>query len=284
MAEYVSKYTGAEIDEAVGKALNGGAGGAGAVSPTASVTQTESGATITITDETGTTTATVNHGKDGKDGQDGYTPVKGVDYFDGKDGKDGADGKDGKDGADGKDGKDAALYLTETEFSALTAEEITDCYNGGIRMVFVEDDHENLVPKAIGENGAVYYGCGYMTGYRLNSSGGVTAADCAVVTGYIPYTQGAKIRIVGGCNTASQGGCYLAAYDANFNLLVIGYLDAVISNSGGASVCTEDNVYIYTINTATLSSSSYINAFKNAAYIRVSLVPCVGHTLSIHYE
>lgn len=90
-------------------------------SPTAKVTQTTDGATITITDKDGTTTANIVNGKDGKDGtdgQDGYTPIKGVDYFDGKDGADGTDGQDGKDGytpqkgidyfdgADGKDGVD----------------------------------------------------------------------------------------------------------------------------------------------------------------------------------
>lgn len=41
-------------------------------SPIAKVTQTSSGATITITDKTGTTTATITNGK---------TPVKGVDYY-----------------------------------------------------------------------------------------------------------------------------------------------------------------------------------------------------------
>ena len=57
------------------------------VSPTASVQQTETGATITITDESGTTTATVKNGENGKDGQqghpgaDGKTPQKGVDYY-----------------------------------------------------------------------------------------------------------------------------------------------------------------------------------------------------------
>lgn len=64
-------------------------------SPTATVEQTDNGATITITDKDGTTTATVVNGKDGKDGQDGYSPVKGVDYFDGINGADGKDGVSG---------------------------------------------------------------------------------------------------------------------------------------------------------------------------------------------
>lgn len=93
----------------------GGSGGSGepgadGFSPVANVTQTASGAVISITDKSGTTTASVVNGKDGKDG---YTPVKGVDYFDGAPGADGYtpvkgkdyfDGQPGKDGSDGKDG------------------------------------------------------------------------------------------------------------------------------------------------------------------------------------
>ena len=85
----------------------GGGGGADGFSPVANVTQTASGAVISITDKSGTTTATIANGKDGKDGQDGYTPQKGIDYVDGKDGYtpqkniDYFDGKDGKDGSNG---------------------------------------------------------------------------------------------------------------------------------------------------------------------------------------
>lgn len=93
-----------------------GTDGEDGFSPIANVTQTASGAVITITDKDGTTTATVINGRDGVDG---YTPVKGVDYFDGTPGKDGApgadgytpikgvdyfDGEDGQDGSPGKDG------------------------------------------------------------------------------------------------------------------------------------------------------------------------------------
>ena len=60
-------------------------------SPTATVTQVSGGATISITDKNGTTTANIFNGINGQDG---------------KDGKDGADGKDGKDGTNGTDGQD----------------------------------------------------------------------------------------------------------------------------------------------------------------------------------
>ena len=61
--------------------------GADGFSPSVTVTQTESGAIITVTDKDGTTTATIERGAPGKDGQDGAdgadgkTPVKGEDYF-----------------------------------------------------------------------------------------------------------------------------------------------------------------------------------------------------------
>lgn len=48
-----------------------GAKGADGVSPTASVTQTDDGAKITVTDANGTTTATIRNGTDGKDGAPG---------------------------------------------------------------------------------------------------------------------------------------------------------------------------------------------------------------------
>lgn len=44
-----------------------GGGGSGAVSPTAKVEQTDEGAVITITDASGTTTATIKDGADGED-------------------------------------------------------------------------------------------------------------------------------------------------------------------------------------------------------------------------
>lgn len=45
------------------------------VSPIATVTQTATGATISITDRDGTTTATITNGQDGQNGQDGFSPI-----------------------------------------------------------------------------------------------------------------------------------------------------------------------------------------------------------------
>lgn len=48
------------------------------VSPIANVVQTETGATITIIDRNGTTTANISNGQDGQDGRDGQDGVDGV--------------------------------------------------------------------------------------------------------------------------------------------------------------------------------------------------------------
>lgn len=52
-----------------------GYSGADGVSPTAKVTQTPTGATVTVTDGDGTTTATLTNGRDGEPGVDGISPT-----------------------------------------------------------------------------------------------------------------------------------------------------------------------------------------------------------------
>ena len=55
--------------------------GADGFSPIAKVETIPNGATITITDKNGTTTATILNGAKGDPGTNGTTPVKGVDYY-----------------------------------------------------------------------------------------------------------------------------------------------------------------------------------------------------------
>ena len=79
-------------DGSPGKDGADGAPGQDGFSPSASVAETATGATITITDKTGTTTAEIKNGKDGAPGKAGTN------------GKDGAPGTPGTNGTDGKDG------------------------------------------------------------------------------------------------------------------------------------------------------------------------------------
>lgn len=72
--ERVKTVNGIAPDENGNVVVAGGSGGNGedGYSPVANVTQTDTGAVISITDKSGTTTATISNGK---------TPQKGVDYF-----------------------------------------------------------------------------------------------------------------------------------------------------------------------------------------------------------
>lgn len=70
----------AVLDFTIPRGADGAAGrdGTDGVSPTATVSQTSSGATITITDAQGTTTANISNGvdgTDGTDGSDGFSPI-----------------------------------------------------------------------------------------------------------------------------------------------------------------------------------------------------------------
>ena len=120
--------------------------GSNAVSPTAKVTQTDTGATITITDKDGTTTATVVNGKDGADGEDGQDGAPGKDgvsvtvasvnesasdggsnivtFSDGKTltVKNGAKGSTGAKGDTGADGKSSYAYAQEGGYTGTEAE------------------------------------------------------------------------------------------------------------------------------------------------------------------
>ena len=88
-----------------------GPAGQDGFSPIATVTQTEDGATISIQDANGTTTAKVSNGAPGRQGDPGPQ---------GEPGKDGAPGKDGQDGAPGAKGEkgetgDSGVYIGQTE-------------------------------------------------------------------------------------------------------------------------------------------------------------------------
>ena len=100
---FIKSVNGVSPDENGNVEVQGGGGGtatpgADGFSPVANVVQTDSGAVISITDKSGTTTATIANGRDG---EDGYTPVKGKDYFDGQDGYTPVKGKDYNDGQNG---------------------------------------------------------------------------------------------------------------------------------------------------------------------------------------
>ena len=91
--------------------LNAQAGGGGSTI-SASVEQTENGATITITDDSGTTTATVNNGAPGAPGPAGPAGPAGAD------GAPGATGPQGPAGQNGADGYSPTASVQQTETGA----------------------------------------------------------------------------------------------------------------------------------------------------------------------
>ena len=82
-----------------------------AVSPSASVTQTETGAVITVTDKFGTTSAVLLNGKDGKDGKDGADGAQGPQGPKGDTGPQGPQGERGEQGPKGDTGADGPQGL-----------------------------------------------------------------------------------------------------------------------------------------------------------------------------
>ena len=112
-----------------------GPAGTDGFSPSATVTQTASGATISITDKDGTTTADISNGTDGQDGApgaDGYSPSATVTQtstgatisITDKDGTTTANVSNGTDGTDGTDGFSPVATVTPTATGATVS--ITD--------------------------------------------------------------------------------------------------------------------------------------------------------------
>ena len=132
------------------RVLDGEFNGEDGYSPAATVSKTDSTATITITDKNGTTTAQISDGQDGQDGQDGFSPIANVTKsgdtatitITDKTGtttatvSDGTDGVDGTDGEDGysptatvsKSGKIATITITDKD--GTTTAEIRDGEDG----------------------------------------------------------------------------------------------------------------------------------------------------------
>lgn len=205
--------------KAVDAPSGGGGSGEDGYSPVATVTQTANGATVTITDKNGTTTANVANGKDGKDG---YTPVKGVDYFDGQPGNDGtspvvavtaidgghrititdANGTKTVDVMDGKDGLDA------TPVTPLFANSLDECTD--TTKLYVLPDgyiYAYLYKEASGPAYTNLAGA-VQENTRQNSSGVAKALDGAITTDFIPVKQGDMVRVKGFDPTTLVGGNY----------------------------------------------------------------------------
>lgn len=159
-------------------------------------------------------------------------------------------------------------------------EELTeDLIDSG--AIAAPSSYTNLVPTATtGAAGNIYNGTGYLNGYRLNSSGNVVEEYPACVTGFMPYTQGATIRIVGATGLPDRGGMYVATYKESYELIAVGETKGYVSD-GGELIPRENNAYEYVINTDKLTNQYRQSYFAEAKYIRVSCNPCDGNDLIV---
>lgn len=188
------------VDKPQGGAGSGGQDGEDGFSPIATVTQTETGATISIEDKNGTTTAEIYHGKNGKDGQDGYTPQKGKDYFDGQDGKDGQNGQDGKTPVKGTD------YFTEAD-----------------KQEIVEDVLEQIeIPEGGGSSGGSTEG--FKEIFRL-----VTTEEVGIIETGIDLSQYSEIFAY--CDTVTADGASATHFDWYFSKNVSSRISSSLNNT-----------------------------------------------------
>lgn len=169
------------------------------------------------------------------------------------------------------------LVLTELELEALTREEIAVMYEEGTRLIAVVKGYTNLVPLSINTLGAIYNGCGYLNNYRLNSSGAIVSSNNVAVSGFMLYTHGSKIHVVGSTSESalSAGGQYIAVYDSGFNVIAVAYPSSLVNSGIATWSVKNDGRYELVVDTSKLS------AWANATYFRVSCTWCVGENMEV---
>lgn len=153
------------------------------------------------------------------DGKDGYTPVAGVDYYTPDDKAEFTDYIASELAKRGQIKPEFANSIEEcTDTSLLYV--LPDGYIYAYMLTETEVEtggYKNWLPLATeAYNGTAVYGeNGYVTGYRLSSSGSVSQQAGMLATGFIPASDGAVIRTVGLSATKATMGCYVITYGAS---------------------------------------------------------------------
>lgn len=143
-------------------------------------------------------------------------------------------------------------------------------------------NHKNWVLDSRDTDGSIFNGKGYLEGYRINSSGGITttAAEGALVSGFIPYTpsQG-PIRVGGGkfISPYEYHG-YMTFYDSSFNHLadIHTYTNAIQSAS---EINLDDSVietFEYPVLHTYFLPSFSANVVNRIAYFRIGINQGIG--------
>lgn len=278
-----------------------GAAGVGIKSVVQTTTSSADGGNnvITVTKTDGTTSTFVvkngskgGTGANGAKGADGYTPVKGVDYFTP------ADQEAIVQQVIAALGTPVFGTIDENNHITLSGHLVGGTYT----LSFEDEDgfeadvgtinkssYTNLLSAAIGQDGAVLNGVGYVDGYRLtgdcNAAGQLSYHSDATgyfLTGYMPIT---KEQIENGC-TIYVKGVNLTANDGNVRMLVApdynytGYINNVkiVNDSipGVAFTQITDQYYKFDLSYDFLRNGNYPHAttgaaFSDVKYFRMSL-------------
>lgn len=129
----------------------------------------------------------------------------------------------------------------------------------------------NQVPISIDTDGSVYNGKGYMEGYRLSSSGNLSAQTNSVATGFMAAKPGDVFRMKGTTWSNPVGYNYYVMYDASFKKVAHINIDSsgVLSNgwSYGANVDTSNTTVTTDGNNVTTFA---VAASVDYAYVRIS--------------
>ncbi len=129
-----------------------------------------------------------------------------------------------------------------------------------------EPSFTNKISTSIDTDFNVYQTVGYITGYRLNSTGALTPAPNAVTSGFIPLVKGDIIRVR--TKSPVSGEHYISFYNSSFTYLDRIRLDHYLSNPSSEVAVTGceiiDSTYEFTIDTSLMSGLSTM------AYIRVN--------------
>lgn len=173
------------------------------------------------------------------------------------------------------------LKLNDLEYGAI--HQIV-CDN---QLVWRRPNHNlNRVPLSIDTDGSIYNGCGYIEGYRLNSSGGLSAVSATYVvaaTGFIPYTPGDIVRMYGTkwtpyYNDQKPTGIYnyIVFYDENFSCLG----SVSIGNGGDGysrGICGSDTTAHNIIEDHQNCITEFHIAFTDPSAIKYIRISSYGH-------
>lgn len=142
---------------------------------------------------------------------------------------------------------------------------------------------KNAVLSSIDSNKAIYEGCGYVHGYRINSSGGIssTASTC-LATGFMSVCDNLKIELNGeGEFLSNSVNNVIAVYDENFNFLGsftgqktnYGIFKSTFAGYGYEALSEDNGVYNWRV-----------PAGANIAYVRISMNCAVDELIHVAIE